>query len=199
MYSYGCNCSTNHHKWKGPPCLHLCTYHANGVVVTCVLSKMNAWQFSWEQKKTYLQKIWIPSEKWKSPLANWNRVTHICVRKLIIIGSDNGLSPGRRQIIIWTNARILLIWPLGIQFTEISIEIHILSFKTMHLNTSSATCRPFCLGLNVLTPLYRLEMCILVSRACYHFIPEITALIEPQGSINSGALTKQWQEIKHVV
>ena len=26
--------------------------------------------------------------------------THICVGKLIIIGSDNGLSPGRRQAII---------------------------------------------------------------------------------------------------
>ena len=29
---------------------------------------------------------------------------HICVDKLTIIGSDNGLSPGRRQAIIWTNA-----------------------------------------------------------------------------------------------
>ena len=29
--------------------------------------------------------------------------------KLTIIGSDNGLSPGRRQAIIWTNAGILLI------------------------------------------------------------------------------------------
>ena len=34
---------------------------------------------------------------------------HICISKLTIIGSDNGLSPGRRQAIIWTNARILLI------------------------------------------------------------------------------------------
>ena len=32
------------------------------------------------------------------------RVTHICVGKLIIIGLDNGLSPDRRQAIIWTNA-----------------------------------------------------------------------------------------------
>ena len=37
-------------------------------------------------------------------------VAHRCVGKLTIIGSDNGLSPGRRQIIIWTNAGILLIW-----------------------------------------------------------------------------------------
>ena len=51
------------------------------------------------------------------------RVTHICVNKLTIIGSDNGLSPGRRQAIIWTNVGILLIGPLGTNFSEILIEI----------------------------------------------------------------------------
>ena len=29
------------------------------------------------------------------------------------IGSENGLSPGRHQAIIWTNAGMLLIGPLG--------------------------------------------------------------------------------------
>ena len=38
---------------------------------------------------------------------------HICVSDLTSIGSDNGLSPGRRQAIIRTNAGILLIRPLG--------------------------------------------------------------------------------------
>ena len=33
-------------------------------------------------------------------------MTHICVGNLTIIGSDNGLSPSRRQAIIWTNAGI---------------------------------------------------------------------------------------------
>ena len=46
-------------------------------------------------------------------LTHWGRVTHICVGKLAMIGSDNGLSPARRQAIIWTNAGILLIGPLG--------------------------------------------------------------------------------------
>ena len=46
-------------------------------------------------------------------LTHWGRVTHICVSKLTIIGSDNGLSPGRRQAIIWTNAGIMLIGSLG--------------------------------------------------------------------------------------
>ena len=38
---------------------------------------------------------------------------HICVSKLTIIGSDNGLSHGRRQAIISTNDGILLIGQLG--------------------------------------------------------------------------------------
>ena len=47
-------------------------------------------------------------------LTHWGPVTHICVIKLTIIGSNNGLSPGRRQAIIWTNDGVLFIWPLGI-------------------------------------------------------------------------------------
>ena len=35
------------------------------------------------------------------------------VTQLTTIGSENGFSPGRRQAIIWTNARKLLIRPLG--------------------------------------------------------------------------------------
>ena len=77
-------------------------------------------------------------------------VTHICVSKLTIIGSDNGLSPNRRQAIIWTNAGKLLIGPLGTNFSEMLIEIYRVSFKKMHLKMSSAKWRPFCLGLNVL-------------------------------------------------
>ena len=77
-------------------------------------------------------------------------MTHICVSKLNIIGSDNGLSPGRRQAIIWTNAGILLIEPLGTNFSEILSQIHPFSFKKIHLKMSSGKWRPFCLGLNVL-------------------------------------------------
>ena len=42
-------------------------------------------------------------------LTHWGRVMHKCVSKLPIIGSDNGLSPGRRQAIIWTNDGLLWI------------------------------------------------------------------------------------------
>ena len=67
-----------------------------------------------------------------------------------LVGSDNGLSPGRRQAITRTNDGILLIGPLGTNFSEILSNIHTFSFKKMHLKTSSAKERPFCLGLNVL-------------------------------------------------
>ena len=86
-----------------------------------------------------------------SPINHWGRVTHICVIKLAIIGSENGLSPSRRQAIIWTNVGILLIGPWGANFSDILIEILTFSFKKMYLKMSSGKWRPFCLGLNVLT------------------------------------------------
>ena len=64
----------------------------------------------------YLRPLWL--------LTHWGRVTHICVGSLAIIGSDNGLSPDRRQAMIWTNAGILIIRILEIPFREIFFEIH---------------------------------------------------------------------------
>ena len=92
----------------------------------------------------------LTKERFEQSLTHWGRVTHICVDKLTIIGSDKGLSPGRRQAIIWTNAGILLIGPLGTNFSEILIVIETFSFKKKHLKMLSGKCRPFCLGLNVL-------------------------------------------------
>ena len=83
-------------------------------------------------------------------LTHWGRVTHICVSDLTSIGSDNGLSPGRRHAIIRTNAGILLIRPVGTNFSESLVKILIFSFKKMRLRVSSAKRRPFCLGLNEL-------------------------------------------------
>ena len=84
-------------------------------------------------------------------LTHWGRVTHICVSNLTIIGADNGLSPGRRQAITCTNVGILLIGPLGTNFSEMLIEIQTFLFKKINLKRSSGKWRPFCLGLNVLT------------------------------------------------
>ena len=81
---------------------------------------------------------------------HWGRRTHLCVSKLTNIGSDNGLSPSRRQAIIWTNAGILLTGPLETNFSEIFIKIHIISFKKMLLKVLSGEWQPFCLSLIVL-------------------------------------------------
>ena len=96
-------------------------------------------------------------------------MTHICASKLTIIGSDNGLSPGRHQAIIWINAGILLIWPLGTNFSEILIEIYIVSFMNMHLKLSSGIWRPFCLGLNVLI-WYNLQIWLKQCNIRFHWI-----------------------------
>ena len=82
---------------------------------------------------------------------HWGWVLHICIRKLTIISSDNGLSPDRHQAIISTNAGILLIGPLGTNISEILIEIHTFLFKKMHLIITSGKGQPFCIGLNMLT------------------------------------------------
>ena len=86
---------------------------------------------------------------WQS-LTHLSRVTHICVSKLTIISSANGLLPEWRQAIIWTNAGILLIGPLGTIFSEILIGIQTFLCKKMHLTMSSAKWHPCCLCLNIL-------------------------------------------------
>ena len=92
----------------------------------------------------YIEGAWMGAN-----LTHWGRVTHVYASKLPIIGSDIGLSPGRRQAIIWTNAGILLIWPLWTNFNKTLIEIGIFSFKKMRLKESSTKWRSCCLGLNV--------------------------------------------------
>ena len=64
---------------------------------------------------------------------HWGWVTQISLSKFTVIGSDNDLSPIRRQAIIWTNAGILLNWTIETNFSEILIQIHTFSNKKMHL------------------------------------------------------------------
>ena len=85
-----------------------------------------------------------------SVLTHWGRVMHICVSNLTIVGSNNGLSPGRRQAIIWTNSGMLLNGNLRTNFNESSIGIQTFSLKKKHFKMSPAKQCSFCLGLNVL-------------------------------------------------
>ena len=84
-------------------------------------------------------------------VTHWGRVTHICVGKLTIIGSEYGLSPSRRQAIVWTNAGLLSSGTLRIYFSEISIKTQQFSLKKMHLKMLSAKRRLCWLGPNVLS------------------------------------------------
>ena len=69
-------------------------------------------------------------------------MTHVCVGNLTIIGSNNGLSPGRRQAITRTNAEISLIRPLG----DFVIKIYVFLLK-MLLKMLSVKWWTFCLCL----------------------------------------------------
>ena len=79
-------------------------------------------------------------------LTHWGRVTHICASKLTIIGSDNGLSPGRHQAIVWTNAGILLIGHLGTNFSEILIENSNIFIQENAFENGIWKMQPYCLG-----------------------------------------------------
>ena len=82
---------------------------------------------------------------WSNTITHWGRLTHIYVSNLTITASDNGVSPGRRQDIIWTNVGILLIGPLGTNFSEILIDINTSSFNKMPLKMSPGKwSRPQC-------------------------------------------------------
>ena len=117
------------------------------ITVPAVVLISSGTSVSW-YRTDYIKKNFILIGK--NALTHWGRVTHICVGKLTIIGSDNGLSPERRQAIIWTNAEILLIGPPGTNLSEILIEIQTFSLKEIRLKMSSAKCCSFRLGLNVL-------------------------------------------------
>ena len=111
-------------------------------------------------------------------------MTHTCVSKLTIIVSDNGLSPGRRQAIIRTNAGILLIRPVRTNFSEILIEIHRFSFKKIHFKMSSEKWWPFCLGLGVLNILKEIR---------WEMIPfSLPLLLSPSWSVPPLGCPKRW-------
>ena len=127
------------------------------------------WISCYRDKKIFLQFVpfqfnwykhlnsFLVEDKEPFILTHWGRVLHIsciCISNLAIIGSDNGLSPCRRQTISCTNAGILKTGPLGTNFSEISIQIHTFSIKKMHFKRLSGKWQPFCLGLSVVSSQY---------------------------------------------
>ena len=67
-------------------------------------------------------------------LTYWGRVTHICIIDPTIIGSDNGLLPGQRQAIIWTNDGVLLIGQLGTNEWNLNWNVYIFSEENAYEN-----------------------------------------------------------------
>ena len=65
------------------------------------------------------------------------------------------------QAIIWTDVGILLIGPLGTNFSEIVIKIHTTSSKKMHMKMWSAKWRTFCLSLSVLRSIHKVRKLLL--------------------------------------
>ena len=63
-------------------------------------------------------------------VTHWGRVhMHICICKLTIIGSDNGLAPSHYLNQCWN----IVNWTLRNKISEILIKIHTFSFKKMYI------------------------------------------------------------------
>ena len=78
-------------------------------------------------------------------LTPWGRATHICVGKLTTISSDNGLSPGRRQVIIWNYCWNIVKWNLEWNFNRNSnIFIQENAFQNVVWEMASILSRPQC-------------------------------------------------------
>ena len=143
----------------------------------------------------------VPSVKWqpfcsgRDELTHGARVTHICVSKLTIIGSDNGLSHGRRQAIIWTKAGILLIGPLGTNFIEILIGIQTFSRKCtwrchlqngVHFVSASMCQQPHGGYLRLHDSLLN---CFLCMALCAHWPQRMAVIVHWRVSVWSGLQT----------
>ena len=73
-------------------------------------------------------------------------MTHICISKLTMIGSDNGLAPGRCQGIYLNQCQVFVNWTLRNKSQWNFNQIPTFSLMKMHLKISSMKWRPFCLG-----------------------------------------------------
>ena len=83
-------------------------------------------------------------------LNHCGRMTHICISKLIIIGSDNGLSPNRRQAIVRTKAGLLLIdntFQCNWNWNS-NVFIHENVFENVVWKVAAIWSRPQCVELN---------------------------------------------------
>ena len=79
-------------------------------------------------------------------LCLWLLIIHVGILVFIDIYDIYIYILDTKQAITWTNAALLLIRPLGTNFSENLINIQNVSLIEMHLNMSYAKWRPFCPG-----------------------------------------------------
>ena len=139
-------------KWR-PFCVGLNSFFVTSSSTTGAVT-VSIWKCCPYSIEIPIIKIWRHVCTRKDELTHWGWVTHICVGKLIIIGSDNGLSPDWRQAIIWTNAGLLSFGSLQTYFNENLIKIQQFALMKMRVKMLSAKWHPSCPGLNVLMGLW---------------------------------------------
>ena len=94
-------------------------------LVTFMFNKLASWTLHLLMLKDLQWMVcclMMPSHHLHQCWLNSLRPSDTYMRQLTIIGSDNGLSPGRRQAIIWNNAVILLMGPLGMDLMNIFVQ-----------------------------------------------------------------------------
>ena len=111
--------------------------------------------FHW---RTCLWKCWLQNGKhFVQALTHWGQGMHICVSKLTIIGSDNGLLLGQCQAFIWTNIVKIVNWTLGNKLQgnlnqNLNIFIQKNAFENVVWKMAAILSGPQCV--NVLNDLY---------------------------------------------
>ena len=86
--------------------------------------------------------LYLDTMKSNNTLTRWGGVMHICISKLTIIGSDNGLlAPSHYLNQCWNIVNSNLRNKLQLKLQQNSY----ISFRKMHLNVSSVKWQQFCL------------------------------------------------------
>ena len=78
------------------------------------------------------------------PMSTWMKIIKR-VHKIRFVSTWIWCCVPRHQVITWTHADLLAIEPLGTNFSEILIDIHIFSSMKMYLKTLFGSCCSFCL------------------------------------------------------
>ena len=115
----------------------------------------------WDKGSKFLNTQIATHGGWDNMDCDWHFQMHLHIKIYVFrfqfrrsvfprsIKNESPLFKGIAKTIIWANAGMLSVGPLGTYSSEISIEIYIISFTKTHLKMSLENWRIFCVGLNV--------------------------------------------------